>query len=287
MSLDNFILRQTKAINIVLFFLSLVVLFFRPAITAAQVGNSKGKASTFTAQLINIEAAAHETFRYNTTLHNGTDQTRIYELKAVAPDGWNVVFKARGSQVRAINVNANKDENINIEINPAFGADPSTYKIPVTAISGNDTLQLNLEAVVKGSYGLELTTPTGLLSDNITEGKQKKIHLVVKNTGSLVLDDISISSQTPSKWSATFEPASIEQLAPGKTTDVVATLSVPDKTLAGDYVTTFTASNSSANAKATFRMTVKTSLLSGWIGILVILVAIALVFYLIRKYGRR
>lgn len=282
----NFIAKQTKTGHTLLLFLSFVFWFSIPAVTRAQAQND-ARGSTFTAQLINIEAAVHETFRYTTTLHNGSSQAHIYELKATAPSGWNVVFKARGSQITSINMDGNKDEIITIEIIPAYDAKPSKYTIPVTAIAANDTLKLDLEAVVKGSYSIELTTPTGLLSDNITEGKQKQIHLVVKNTGTLALDDISLSAQTPSNWSATFEPSKIEQLAPGKTMDVTATLTVPDKTIAGDYVTTFTANNANNNSKATFRMTVKTSMLSGWIGILVILSAITLVLYLVRKYGRR
>ena len=69
--------------------------------------------------------------------------------------------------------------------------------------------------------------------------------------------------------------------------DVVVKLTVPEKTIAGDYVTTVTARNNTSNAQLAFRMTVRTSILSGWIGILIILAAITLVFFLIRKYGRR
>lgn len=286
MSADNFV-KQLKTGAMLLLSFSLLVWLFSPALVAAQAQGGADRASTFTAELINIEAAVHETFRYNTTLHNGASQPRIYELKAAAPDGWNIVFRARGSQVTSINIDGNKDQAITIEIHPAYGAEPSRYTIPVTATAGKDTLKLNLEAVVKGAYGIELTTPTGLLSDDITEGKQKEIHLVVRNTGTLTLNDISLSAQTPSQWDATFAPSKIEQLAPGKTADVVATLTVPGKTIAGDYVTVFSAKNASSHAEATFRMTVRTSLLAGWIGILVIVAAIALVLYLIRKYGRR
>jgi len=287
MSAHHFILRQTKTGRGILFSLFLFTSFVACDQVVAQVQNSASGQSTFTAQLINMEAAVNEPFRYTTSLHNGSSQTRIYELKATAPDGWNVVFQARGTRITSVNIDANQSENIIIEINPAYGAEANKYKIPVTANAANDVLQVNLEAAVKGRYGIELTTPTGLLSDDITEGKQKEIHLVVKNSGTLSLNDISVSAQTPPKWSATFEPSKIEQLAPGKSTEVIAALTVPDKTIAGDYVTTFSAENTNSNSKATFRMTVKTSLLSGWIGILVILAAIGLVFYLIRKYGRR
>lgn len=284
MSTVNRFVKQPRAGVNFLSFLFLVFFLSSPTLLVAQ---DSSKESSLTARLINLEAAVHETFRYNATLRNGSSQAYVYELEARVPLGWAVVFRARGSQITSLNMDANKSEEITIEINPSFIAPPSKYKIPVTASTERDTLHLDLEAVVKGSYGLELTTPTGRLSDNITEGKQKEIHLVVKNTGTLPLNDISLSAQTPSKWDATFEPAKIDQLLPGKTADIIARLSVPDKTLAGDYVTTFNARNTNSNAQASFRMTVKTSLLSGWIGILVIMAAIALVAYLIRNYGRR
>jgi len=286
MSADYTRVKHTQRGVAISFFFSLFLSFFTSA-AVAQTPKASSATSTFTANLINIEAAVHETFRYNTNLHNGGTQGRVYELVAAAPDGWNVVFRARGSQVTSINMDGNKDQDISIEILPAYSAEPRKYKIPVLAIADRDTLKLNLEAVVKGAYGLELTTPTGRLSDAITEGKQKEIHLVVRNTGTLPLNGISLSAQTPSKWDATFEPSKIDQLAAGATADVVAKLNVPDKTIAGDYVTTFTARNNDREAQAAFRMTVKTSVLSGWIGIVVILAAIGLVVYLIRKYGRR
>ncbi|MBL0740728.1 COG1470 family protein [Chryseolinea lacunae] len=280
----NCFVQQSKTGMGFLSFLFLVVFIVSPFLLIAQAST---KEASLTAKLVNIEAAVHETFRYNATLRNGTSQAYVYELKAGVPEGWNVVFRARGSQITSLNMDGNKGEEITIEIIPSYSAAPSKYKIPVTATAGGDTLKLELEAVVRGSYGLALNTPTGRLSDNITEGRQKEIHLVVSNTGTLPLNDISLSAETPPKWDATFEPAKVEQLLPGKTVDVLAKLSVPDKTLAGDYVTTFNVRNANSNAQTVFRMTVKTSMLSGWIGILVILSAIALVVYLIRKYGRR
>jgi uncharacterized membrane protein len=290
MSADNARATCTRASMaiLVLFSCSLLVSIFSPTFVLAQKSKTPAStASTFTANLVNIEAAVHETFRYTAMLHNGSAQGRVYALKAALPIGWGVVFRARGSQVTAINIDAGKDQDISIEIQPAFAAAPATYKIPVLATAEHDSLTLNLEAVVKGSFGIELTTPSGRLSDAITEGKQKEIHLVVRNTGTLPLKDIALSAQTPSKWDVTFTPAKIDELAPEKTIDVVARVSVPDKTIAGDYVTLFTAKNANREGQASFRMTVKTSVLSGWIGILIILAAICLVVYLIRKYGRR
>jgi len=243
--------------------------------------------SSFIAKLINIEAAANETFRYTTTLHNGSRDAHVYEMKANLPLGWMIAYKVDGSQVTSVNMDAGKTQDIAIEINATTGADPKKYTIPIKAISGSDTLSLTLEAVVKGTYGMMLTTPTGRLSDEVTSGNQKQLQLVVKNSGTLPLNDLQVSSQLPTGWESSFEPSSIKQLKPGETVSVTATLKVPDKTIAGDYAATFTATNSNANSQIAFRLMVKTSLLSGWIGILIILLAIGIVYYLIRKYGRR
>ncbi|MGE7775138.1 NEW3 domain-containing protein [Chitinophaga sp. NPDC101104] len=252
----------------------------------AQTGKPKGK-NTFTVRLMNLESSAKEPFRYSATLSNGSGRTQVYELGAMVPAGWSGVFRVDGSQVAGLRLDSGRIQEISVEITAAPAAKPGKYKVPVVAVGDNDTLRLELEAVVKGNYGLELSTPTGRLSDDITEGSAKRIEMTVKNTGTLPLEGLELSAQSPVSWSATFEPSKIERLEPGQTKTLIAVLTVPDKTIAGDYVTNFTAKNDAANATATFRMTVKTSLLSGWLGILVILLSLGIVYYLIRKYGRR
>ncbi|MBD8490029.1 hypothetical protein IFO69_14830 [Echinicola sp. CAU 1574] len=267
--------------------LSLFVIFvlaLSPLIVWAENSDS---GSSFTARLINIEAPVNETFRYQTTLQNNSGKTQRFELKSEVPEGWRVVFKAMGSQLTSIKLEPGKSESVSVEVKPAYGAEPDQYKIPLHAVSDDESLELELEAVVEGAYDLEISTPTGRLSGEITEGKKAEIHLKVKNTGSLPLNEISLSSTTPPNWDVTFSPSELKQLDPGKTADVVATLIVPDKTLAGDYVSKFTAKNASSTSSATYRMTVKTSILSGGIGVLVIFLAIGFVFQLIRKFGRR
>nr|WP_294900458.1 NEW3 domain-containing protein [uncultured Pedobacter sp.] len=266
----------------------LVACIFSAQLSQAQkapvVPNQK---SSFTAKLINLEQARSETFRYNTTLHNGSTKAVIYQLQAGLEPGWMISYKVDGNQITSLNMDAGKTQDISIEINPAADASPKKYPIPVKAIAGTDTLTLNLEAVVKGSYSLTFSSPTGKLNEDLTAGSTKQISLVATNTGTLALENLSLSSQLPTGWECTFEPANITKLEPGKSISVNANLKVPDKTIAGDYVSTFTASGSSANVQTSFRMQVKTSLFSGWVGILVILLAIGIVYYLIKKYGRR
>ncbi|WP_343691628.1 NEW3 domain-containing protein [Chitinophaga sp.] len=241
----------------------------------------------FTARLINIEAAANTTFNFNTKLKNVAPVSRIFQLSAVLPAGWNANFKIDGMSVTSVNIDSGRTADIGIEIVPTLDSKPGKYAIPVTALVGNDSLKLSLEAVIKGTYGVTLTTPTGKLSEDVTEGSTKELQLVVKNTGTIPLDNLEFSAQNPSQWQLTFAPTKILHLEAGADTTITATLQVPDKTLAGDYMTNVTVRNSNANAKADFRITVKTSALTGWLGLFIILIAVGAVYFLIRKYGRR
>jgi len=277
-----YFLKQRKLQRFV--FSLLAIFFLSPTYAQKNDGHLK---SSFTATLMNIEATAKETFRYNTSLHNGSKQAVIYDLGGLVPEGWMITFETQGSEVASVRVDSGQSLNISIQVNASPGVKPGKYNIPVTAFSSEDTLNLQLQAVVKGTYGVELTTPTGLLSDDVTEGRSKVIQLILNNTGTLPLQGLDLSSGAPAKWTVTFDPSKVDRLDPGKTMDIKATVNVPDKTIAGDYITTFTVKNNYANADTTFRITVKTSLLSGWIGVLIILIALGIVYYLIRKYGRR
>jgi Predicted membrane protein len=248
---------------------------------------AKAKPSTFTARLISLEATAKETFRYNASLYNGRNHSAIYEFHAGVPAGWNATFRIDGMQVHSFKLDSNRTQDVSIEITASPVVKPGKYNIPVTATAEGDSVRLDLEAYVKGNYAVELTTPDGRLSDEITEGSRKAIRLSIKNTGTLPLDDLDLSAQAPPKWNASFEPSKIERLEPGNHIEVTATLNVPDKTIAGDYVTNFSVKNPNATGNATFRMTVTTSWLAGWFGVLIILLAVGIIYYLIKKYGRR
>ena len=245
------------------------------------------KKSSFEARLMNIESPSNEPFRYNTTLTNGSAQPLTYNLEAQLPQGWQITYRVEGSPVTSVQLQGNKVQDISVEISSPLAAKPGKYKIPIKAISPVDSLPLNLEAVVKGSYAIELSTPSGRLSDEVVSGSTKELTLLVKNTGTLPLNTLEFSAQLPTRWEATFTPSNIQQLEAGKSQEVRLTLRVPDKTIAGDYVAKFDAKSASNTADVSFRIVVKTSLLSGWIGMLIILLAIGLVYYLIRKYGRR
>jgi uncharacterized membrane protein len=184
-------------------------------------------------------------------------------------------------------VEANHTQEITIEVDPPDQLPAGTYKIPIVATTNSTSAQLELQAAITGSYALELSTPQGLLSTSLTAGDDKRIELVLANKGSAPLKNIDMQSAAPVNWEVTFDPKKIPSLEPGKTTQVYAVIKADKKAIAGDYVTNLEARSPEASSKAAFRVSVGTSMLSGWLGVIIILGALSSVYYLFRKYGRR
>lgn len=235
----------------------------------------------------NMEGNSKSTFTFNATLKNRTAEQQLYALKANAPRGWNVVFKASYKQATSAQVEPNATENISIDITPPPSIEAGIYKIPVEATTSTTSAQLELEVVITGSYQMDLTTPRGLLSTDITAGDTKKIDMVVKNSGSAELKDIQLSASKPADWEVSFEPSKIEKLSVGATAQVTATVRASKKALPGDYIIRMDAKTPEVNSTAEFRTTVKTPMIYGWLGLLIIVGVLGGIFYLFRKYGRR
>ncbi len=253
-------------------------------ITVTEKGSSE---SEFTTDQANMQGNASATFSYKTELKNRTPEKQLYAMMADVPRGWEITFKADYKPVTSVEMEPNTSKEINIDIKPSAQVTAGTYRIPVRAVTSSTSANLDLEAVVTGSYQMKLETPTGLVSTSITAGSSKKLQLVVRNTGSSELTGIEMKSSVPSKWQVIFDPVKIDKLAPGNEATVYATIQADKKAIPGDYVSELEAKNPETNSKISFRVMVKTPMIWGWVGILVIVGALGGVFFLFRKYGRR
>lgn len=254
---------------------------------AVQVTEQGTFKTELTTEQPNMEGHSNSSFNFNATLRNRTAEKQLYALTANAPQGWDVQFQVDGKSVTSVGVEANEAKDIDITVKPPEGVTKGSYKIPVKAATTSTSASTEFEVVITGSYDVELSTPTGLLSTDVTAGSERNLTLTVTNTGSADLRDITLSANTPVDWEVTFEPKQINKLEAGQSTEVTATIKASEQAIAGDYVVNMKASSPEASSEATFRVSVKTSMLWGWLGVLIILGVIGGVYYLFRTYGRR
>lgn len=240
-----------------------------------------------TSEQPNMEGHSTSDFSYTVTLKNRTAEEQHYALTTKAPRGWNVQFKVDGKNVTSVTLEANGSKDIDVSVTPAENVKAGKYKIPVKAATSSTSAKTELEAVITGTYDIEISTPSGRLSTDINAGSDKTIELIVKNTGSSTLTDIKLDSSLPPDWEVEFEPANLDKLEAGKSVKVKAKLKASKDAIAGDYVAEFTAETPEASSKAQFRVSVKTSMAWGLVGIVIIIGVVGSLYYIVRKYGRR
>ncbi len=253
-------------------------------VTVSEQGTFK---TEFTSSQANMEGVASSNFSFTAALKNSTAEIQHYGLAADVPPGWVVIFRPNYLQAASVDIEANSKADVSIDIDPPDRAEAGLYKIPVRAFTNATSALLELEVVITGTYGMALSTPTGLLSTSITAGDTKRINLVLNNTGSSELRNIALTSSAPINWEVVFDPERIDNIRPGQSAQLAVSIKAAKKAIAGDYVATLDATSAETSSKVSFRITVKTPLILGWLGIMIILGGLGTVFYLFRKYGRR
>ena len=98
---------------------------------------------------------------------------------------------------------------------------------------------------------------------------------------------VELSGSAPSGWKVTFDPKTIDRIAPNDNKEVQALITPTEKAIAGDYVTTIRASARGESASSTFRVTVTTSTMWGIAGVGIIGVALLVMVGAVARFGRR
>lgn len=244
---------------------------------------------SFEAEYPEQEGASGTAFSFSTTLVNNGAADQSYSLAAQAPAGWQVSFQPSGesTQVASIEVAAASSQGLTVSVTPPENVEAGEYTIPVSAASASDTLETELAVTITGTYALDLSTPSGLLSFDAHANKESDVTLSITNSSNVDLQNITLTSSAPSGWTVTFDESSIDVLEAGATREITAHVTPGDSAMTGDYVTTMTASCSEVSDTAEFRVSVKTDTIWGIVAVLIILALIAGVSAVFKKYGRR
>lgn len=252
-----------------------------------EIANNGSSHSAFTSSQKNMQGSSTSTFTFNASLFNASSQASVFALQANMQPGWGILFKSDGKEVSSVNIDPFQRKDISIEITAPEIVSKGTYQIPVQAISGTNSSELIFEVVVVGSYKLNLSTSSGKLNMDATSGVNNTLELVLKNTGSSDINGINLSADNLTDWEVIFEPTRINTLKAGEVAKINAKIKPSSSAIAGDYMLTLHAKNADTSTKADIRVTVETSLLRGWLGLLLIVCSLGLIFYLIKRYGRR
>ncbi|MFO7929193.1 MAG: NEW3 domain-containing protein [Candidatus Humimicrobiaceae bacterium] len=246
---------------------------------------------TFDVSYPEIKAKSGQPFEFSLDLTYVGPDPLTFDLKWEAPEGWYVQIMPsyQETEISAVKLEPDKAETLNVTAMPLVKKQPGEYPIKVIASHEESGLEETAEvnAIVTATYELDFTTKTGRLNTEVTSGKDNKYTLVLNNNGSDSIENLSLSVQEPEGWMVGFENDEIETLEAGEEKEVVVTIKPPEKTIAGDYMLSFSASSDNANDSLELRVTVLTPTIWGWVGIGIIVVVIVGVAVIFARLGRR
>jgi uncharacterized membrane protein len=230
------------------------------------------------------------TFEFSLDVANKSDNDRTFNLAAQVPEKWEVNFKPgyEAKQISSLRIRGGSNQTVAVSITPPRDATSGEYPILVRISSGDSKAEVPLRVVLTGIFKLDAATPSGLLSADAVTGQPTTVSLLVKNTGSAVNRNISLSSFKPENWKVDFKPEKIEALEPGALKQIEATITPAAGALVGDYSVGLMADGEKGSSKTVeMRVTVKAPTAWGWIGVGLIALVIGGMGGLFVWLGRR
>jgi uncharacterized membrane protein len=256
---------------------------------AVTLANDLPAKLTLTPQLPQLRGTSKSAFEYQLSIKNDSGKKLTVSLSAQAPENFDTTFTEQyGSQeLNAVPIDAGQSKDVKLKVTPPNTAGAGTYKVTARVAAENTSVTADLSLDITGQPKLDVSGREGLVSTRASAGKETSVPIVITNTGTAPAEDVQLSGSAPSGWKVTFDPKTVDRIAPNDNKEVQALITPTDKAIAGDYVTTIRAAARGEYASTTFRVTVTTSTMWGIAGVGIIGVALLVMVGAVARFGRR
>jgi uncharacterized membrane protein len=236
----------------------------------------------------NLRGSADQSFTFNLQIRNGKAEDLTFTGTGEGPTGWTVDVTITG-QAQAVSgtIKANGTSNMAVKVTPADNAEAGSYKNAVLVTVGGEQFPIELNVEVTGSYSLQLSTPTDLLSARGPAGSVTTQVFRITNTGTAPVNNVVLTAQAPTEWTVTFSPETTASIAPDAYVDITASITPSSDAIAGDYNVKFTARGDETNDQADIRFTVEASIIGAIVAAALLLAVLGGLWWVFRRYGRR
>jgi uncharacterized membrane protein len=244
---------------------------------------------TLTPQLPELRGTSKSSFEYQLAIKNDSGKKLTVSLAAQAPQNFDASFSEQyGSQeLNAVPVEAGQTKDVKLKVRPPNTAAAGSYKVVARVGAEDAAATADLTMDITGQPKLDISGREGLVSTRAAAGQETSVPVVITNTGTASADEVELSGSAPSGWKVTFDPKTVDRIAPNETKEVQARITPTEKAIAGDYVTTIRASARGESASTTFRVTVTTSTMWGIAGVGIIGIALLVMVGAVARFGRR
>jgi len=244
---------------------------------------------TVQSQLPELRGNARSSFEYQLSIKNDSGKRVVVSLAAQAPANFDTSFTENyGSQeLNAVPIDAGQSKDVKLKVRPPNTIGAGKYKITARAAAEDANVTTDLQMEITGQPKLDISGRDGVLSGRANAGTDTPMPILITNTGTAPAEGVELSGSGPSGWKVTFEPKTIDRIAPNENKEVQVIVTPTAKAIAGDYATTLRASSRGESASSTYRVQVVTSTLWGLTGVGIVGIALLVMVGAVARFGRR
>ena len=236
-----------------------------------------------------LKGPSDSKFEFSLDINNDSDEDALFNLSAVAPEGWEASFKPayEEKQISSLQIKANQSGSVNFQVTPPVKAEAGQYEFIVRVQSAKEKAEASVKVQLTGTYTIKTGTPSGLLSLATQKGQTGNISLFVKNEGSAPQREVTFLSFKPENWKVEFKPEKLQDVKAGEVKQVEVVITPSDDALVGDYSVAVNAQGEKSSDEVEFRITVRASSAWGWIGVGLIVLVMIFLAVMFKTLGRR
>lgn len=241
-----------------------------------------------------LDAYAGQAVSFPVDVKNVGDANGIASINLKGlPPGYSWMAKdSSGNVLSKLYLKAGEDKNLKIVVSIPPLAEPSVLSFTLETNTSNSYDNLTLSIGILGSYSINYVTQSFYVES--TAGSTTTFQVEVQNTGYSSLTNVKINlADIPSNFDVQVSPNLVLLLKPQDTATFTITITTTADVSAGDYYITLgltadqlTADQTSSLVRA-LHVYVKQSGLAVYVGVGIVLVVLAALFIVYRKYGRR
>lgn len=232
-------------------------------------------------ETVNIPLKINNTEYINETVFLDASKSDFYKSK----------FTSGDYRINKIKVNSKQTKDVNLELKIDNDCPPGEYNLTVNA-SGRASAFLVIPFIVEENLNKSIEKLAIQLSKVYVSGKsgaEITVPVRVYNSGEVDLKDIELKTKAPTDgWEISVSEKKIGFIKSKEYETIDLTIRIPSETESGDYFVNIKGVADNVETEETkLRVNVKSQSNSAWIGITIIVLVVACLLFVFKKYGRR
>jgi uncharacterized membrane protein len=228
---------------------------------------------------------------YDLHIRNVQARENLYTLAVTGlPDNWYYRFKESATsaeEMAEVIIPASSEKDLVLEIVPPYTVGTGSYNF-TSVVTTPDGVAIKKDLTLNLKSGTGMGVTSSRLAYDAKPGEAFNIVVYVSNTGQgSALTNVYLETTAPEGWLIQTSPNRTNSIKAGESQAFTLAVQPPGNIVASDYEVNVKAKSDQAEMEKDYRITIKTDSIIPYLGAGIIVLVVAGLFLIYRKYGRR